>query len=363
MGKFYDFDFQPLTYEDYEIDALNLCNRLLEFYMEFLDTYNQLCKLLDEMTIYQDKDIKSYVVSRDAAKYFIQKICVLSIQEREIYFENQEILPYLEEHIKRRFKLRGSLDVSTFSPMDPFIFDDFSSIKDKYSVIRMIRALKLYRIYNEGRNCVEFNSQPCSDDQIMIQIPYDYSDIECIQTFIQFKDTFTEDFDIHLCNWYKCLFSFTNPRVEYIMVNIDFADPFIQLYELGNKEEHEKRMKNISSKVIHALIAIEHNKIINHKNGEPLICDEPSKKRLKKLNEFLNSKDDLYLLYAFLLQSYDDLPLETIQDLDHLFSEMCTLNDKQYNDIKLSQKVVNYFFRRDVYNQNFDDKRVRKDNQ
>ena len=146
-------------------------------------------------------------------------------------------------------------------------------------------------------------------------------------------------------------------------MNIEFSDPYVRVFEAGNQDEKSKRMRVITSKAIHALIAIEHNKVINHRKGGPLICNEPKENNVKKLNEFFKNREDLFLLYAFLIQSYGYLNQETIEDLDHLLAEMCKFTDEQYKDIKLSEKVVNYFFRRDAYSTPYVIQRKRKDNE
>lgn len=349
MGEIYEFDFQPPTYEDYKEEVSDLYNDLLELYMEFFNVYNDLCVALDEMDLYEKSDLDSFVIAREKVKYLTEKMYVLNVNEREIYYDADELLPYLLEHISREFNLRGVLNLDEFSPMDTEIYPDYHSIKDNFYIIRMIRAVKFYINYNELYSYFELQNKNCSGDQVAAMIPYDYSDIECLQTITRLKEKFHEPFDVHLCNKYKCFFSFTNPRVENVLMSINFSTFGFDLDDEASQMLKDNQMRTITSKTIRALIAIEHNKVINHRKGGALICNEPKENNVKKLNEYLKNKDELFLLYAFLLQSYGYLSDETVQDLDHLLAEMCKFTDKEYKDIKLSEKVVNYFFRRDAY--------------
>lgn len=362
MDQFFDMNFKELSYKDYEKDVYNLYINLNELYTQLFNRYSKLCAVLDELDIIGDDDLDQYILSVSKKAYLFEKINELVEMERDIFYQNNELLPYLTQYVKKAFHLKDDFNFNTFSPLDTEIYKEESRLKGNYAAIRMIRAIKFYTVFNAlYETNVDLQPEPqYTSDDIFGFMPVDYADIECIRTYEKIQETFPLPQDIHLGNKYKCLFMFMNPKLEFILLNTDLELPFITItYE--NEDDLQERIKEILSKTIHTLLAIQHNKVINHHKKGRLILDEPDENDIKKVSLYMENKENLYMLYAYALQSYEYFDLENLKDLDHLFTLMCNYNGKDYNDIRLSKKVVNYFFRKDAYNSENIIERVRKD--
>ena len=362
MDQFFDMNFKELTYNDYAKDVFNMYGGLIELYEQLFNRYNELCIVLDELDIIGDDDLNQYILSTGKKEYLLSKINELVEMERDIFYENNELLPYLVEHIKKSFHLKDDFNMVSFSPLDAEIYNENARLKGNYPAIRMIRAIKFYSVFNslyEDNVDLKVNSAYTSDDILGI-IPIDYADVECLRTYEKLQENFSLPNDIHLNNKYKCLFMFMNPKTEFILLNTDLEPPFITI-TYNDEDELQERIKIMLSKTVHTILAIQHNKIINHHKKGRLILDEPDENDFDKVSKYMENKENLYMLYAYALQSYEYYDINNLQDLDHLFTLMCNYNGKDYNDIRLSRRVVNYFFRRDAYNSDNIIERVRKD--
>lgn len=361
MGKIYEFDFKPLSYNDYAKEVFQLYDTLLEHYMSLFDKYNKLCVALDEVMLLEDTDFDQYVISLQKLEYLAEEIPKYTKEEKELFAHNQDLLPFLAEHIVRRFHLKNELNLDTFSPFDPEIYKEYSSLKDNYAVIRMIRSIKYYSIYNDVYSrLVEVNNANYTEEDIVTMMPFDFTDLECLNTLNQIRETFYTEEDTHLFNKYKCLFMFMNPKVEDSYIRLKFEDPEVNVRATcPTKEAFKEFFNKVQSKTINTLIAIQNNKIIDHRKGGRLVKELNSEKA-KVVSEYYKNKDDLCLLYAYILQSYPYYDLKTIEEFDHLFTEMCKNNGKEYNNVRLLKKVVDYFFRKDAYSGVKEYQRIRK---
>lgn len=350
MRKIIDKDYTPLTYNDVAKDVFNLYGSLLELYMELFNKYDKLCTALDEVDLLEEKDLDAYVLAQSKISYFLKIMPDIFDEEREIYSDNEYLLPFLIQHIEKRFNLKGALDLNTFSVFDPLINEDFKSLKDNYPVIRMIRAIKYFSIFNEVNfNLVELNRLDYTPDEILTDIGLDYSDIESVRTVNQLRETFYTEEDTHLFNKYKTLFMFSNPCTEHFYFSNYFGDPEIPcVSEVYDPKTIEPVLKLIKSKTVKTMVAINNNEVINRGRGR--LIKELDSDKFEDIANYQNNKDELYLLNAYILQSYPYYSLQTITDFDHLFTLMTSKKYKGYENIKLSKKVVNYFFRKDAYN-------------
>ena len=350
MRKIIDQEYTPLTYNDVAKDVFNLYGTLLELYMELFNKYSKLCVALDEVDLLEKKDLDTYVLAQSKIGYFLKTMPDIFDEERELYAENDYLLPFLLEHIKKRFNLNGVIDLNAFSAFDPLIYDDYKALKDNYPVIRMIRAIKYFSIYNEiSFNLVELNKLNYTPEEMLTDIGLDYSDVESVRTVNQLRETFYTEEDTHLFNKYKCIFMFCNPCVEHLYFSNYFADAEIPcISEVYDAKTIEPIIKLIKSKTVNTMVAINNNEVINRGRGR--LIKELESEKPEDIIKYQNNKDELYLLNAYILQSYPYYSLQTICDFDQLFTLMSNKKYKGYESIKLSKKVVNYFFRKDAYN-------------
>ena len=350
MSKIIDKEYIPLTYKDVAKEVFNLYGSLLELYMELFNKYEKLCVSLDEVDLLEEKDLDAYVVAQTKLSYFMKTMPDIFDEERELYRENEYLLPFLVQHIEKRFNLKGTLNINSFSAFDPLIFDDFKVLKENYPVIRMIRAIKYFSIFNEVYSTlVEINNLNYTDEEILTDIGLDYSDIESVRTINQLRDTFYTEEDTHLFNKYKSLFMFCNPCIEHLYFSLKFGDPQIpHISEDEDPKGIEPVIKMIKSKTVNTMVAINNNEVINRGRGR--LIKELNSEDATEVRKYYDNKDELYLLDAYILQSYPYYSLQTIMDLDQLFTLMSRKKYKGYENIKLSKKVVNYFFRKDAYN-------------
>ncbi|MBR5662694.1 MAG: hypothetical protein IKX00_03455 [Bacilli bacterium] len=363
MGKIYETLTEPLEYKDVAKDVFNFYNELLELYMEILEKYRKVATALDEVDLLEDVDLDKYLLAQGKINYFMQVMPPLFDEERRLFSENDWLMPFLYQHIEKRFKLKGILNLNTFSAFDPLIYKKYESIKGNYPIIRMIRAIKFYAIFNDVHTTlVDLHNLDYTDEDILNDISLDYSDIESVNTINQLIESFPSEEDTHMVNSYKCLLMFCNPCTEYKYFSLKFNDFCFETHnEVDEAEKLAPVIKTIKSKTTNTILAIQHSPVINyHKRGR--LIYEPKSDDPKVLGEYYKNKNELYLLYAYALQSYPYYSLESIQDFDHLFTLMSRYNGKDYNDIRLSKRVVDYFFRKDAYNNPLFSQRVRKDN-
>lgn len=360
MDKYYDFDYEPLSLDDVEEEVTELFNTLLDLYTELFDVYNDLRITLNEIETLEGVNLNQYVVAQCKLDYFKKVLPNYFDIEKNLYHDNDEILSFFAQYIKKRFKLEEVCDVDIFSPIDTMIYKDYESIKDNYPVIRMLRAIRYYKIYNDIHFAVtNLNTNTSSsnnivnytytDEDIRNSIIGDFVDNEALSTITQLYNTFYTD-DIEFINRYKCLLMYSNPYIERLYFLNDFDDVFYykDVNEYKDAEMLQPFIKIIKSRTVNALLTINNNKVINRSRGR--LIKEPESEDPKVLEEFNKNRDEVRFLQAFLLQSYSYFSLDSVKDFDHLFSVMCKKNIKGYDSIKLSPKVVNYFFRKNAYN-------------
>ena len=360
MDKYYDFDYEPLSLDDVEGEVTELFNTLLDLYIELFDVYNDLRITLNEIETLEGVNLNQYVVAQCKLDYFKKVLPNYFDIEKNLYHDNDEILSFFAQYIKKRFKLEEVCDIDIFSPIDPMIYKDYESIKDNYPVIRMLRAIRYYKIYNDihftltNLNTNISSSDNASnytytDEDIRNSIIGDFVDNEALSTITQLYNTFYTD-DIEFINSYKCLLMYSNPYIERLYFLNDFDDVFYykDVNEYKDAELLQPFIKIIKSRTVNALLTINNNKVINRSRGR--LIKEPESEDSKVLEEFNKNRDEVRFLQAFLLQSYSYFSLDSVKDFDHLFSVMCKKNIKGYDSIKLSPKVVNYFFRKNAYN-------------
>lgn len=360
MDKYYDFDYEPLSLDDVEGEVTELFNTLLDLYTELFDVYNDLRITLNEIETLEGVNLNQYVVAQCKLDYFKKVLPNYFDIEKNLYLDNDEILSFFAQYIKKRFKLEEVCDIDIFSPIDPIIYKDYESIKDNYPVIRMLRAIRYYKIYNDihftltNLNTNISSSDNASnytytDEDIRNSIIGDFVDNEALSTITQLYNTFYTD-DIEFINSYKCLLMYSNPYIERLYFLNDFDDVFYykDVNEYKDAELLQPFIKIIKSRTVNALLTINNNKVINRSRGR--LIKEPESEDSKVLEEFNKNRNEVRFLQAFLLQSYSYFSLDSVKDFDHLFSVMCKKNIKGYDSIKLSPKVVNYFFRKNAYN-------------
>ena len=360
MDKYYDLDYEPLSLDDVEGEVTELFNTLLDLYTELFDVYNDLRITLNEIETLEGVNLNQYVVAQCKLDYFKKVLPNYFDIEKNLYHDNDEILSFFAQYIKKRFKLEEVCDIDIFSPIDPMIYKDYESIKDNYPVIRMLRAIRYYKIYNDihftltNLNTNISSSDNASnytytDEDIRNSIIGDFVDNEALSTITQLYNTFYTD-DIEFINSYKCLLMYSNPYIERLYFLNDFDDVFYykDVNEYKDAELLQPFIKIIKSRTVNALLTINNNKVINRSRGR--LIKEPESEDSKVLEEFNRNRDEVRFLQAFLLQSYSYFSLDSVKDFDHLFSVMCKKNIKGYDSIKLSPKVVNYFFRKNAYN-------------
>ena len=351
MGKkIIDKDYVPLTYDQVAKEVFNIYGDLQEIYMELFNRYMQLCEAIDEVDLNEDKNLDKYILGQSKINYLLGTMPDLFEEERELMCDNIDILPFLFENIKKRFNLDDKVDLNAFSAFDPLIFKNCKPLKGNYSAIRMIRAIKYYSIFNDAyTTLVELKQLNYTSEQILASIGLDYSDIESVRTINQIGQTFYMEEDIPLFNKYKCLLMFCNPCIEhaYFLLKLNEIDaPSVS--EMEKPDVLAPIIDLMKSKTINTLVTINNSDIINRSRGR--LIKELNSNDPIEIAKYSDKKDELYFLYCYLLQSYPYYSLKTIEDFDHLFTTMCKKHCKGYEDIKLSKKVVNYFFRKDAYN-------------
>lgn len=364
MDKYIEMDFPEFKYSEIAKDVHNLFNDISTLTLELLNCYTELNIALNEALMCKDIDLDSYIVADGKIIYLLSKIPDLIESETILYTQNSDLLPYLEKFIKKVYEIKVE-DLSKFSMFDSYIDPNFQSIKNNFTIIRMLRAIKYYSEYMD--NYFEYIRIPYANedsDTIRDMINYDFADIETINTLSLIKTTYQDDeHGDFIYNKYQTLFMFTNPLLEhfYLSNGISTVHPFFMcsLDESSTKRVNEKIVKTLTSIQKNKIVNLgKNNKIINskltikqvldilfHFNGNTSGYDN----RFEMLkNDYINNVEEIGVLFAYLQQAYVGLDENAVIDLDVLLHVMCNEEiTTTLGEVRLSPKVVNHFFNKE----------------
>ena len=365
MGKIYEFPEFRITFNDVKKEVLDLHSNLISLYMELETLYNALNVAKTQADASKDIDIDTHVHALHKISYLSIKIPDLVDRELELFTEHIDLMPFLEEYIKSEYGIRKDADFENFSFMDTYIKNEFSSIKNNFIVMRMIRAIKYYKAYNEEYYST-FNQGIgiLDEDSLRDCISFDYTDIETLNTLNVIGATFDNVLGNSIYNKYQTIFSFVNPSIERLYLNYDFD--YIQEYLLCEFDKSE--IKTIKNKIVRTMIAIQKNKLVDQDDNNSIILHDKltlkqalnillhyNKYTSKYDNRFEELKNDysdnayeVSFLFAYLQQAYLNLDEQSINDLDHLFSVMTKReNNVKMGSVVLHKKIVEHFFDKD----------------
>ena len=365
MSKIYEFKEPKIKYSDVAKEVHDLFEKITTLYLELSNKYTDLSSAILEMKLSKDTDIDVYVPAMNKVAYLMSEIPNVLEKEEELFTQNSYLFPYLISFIRKVYDIKCDINYKEFSLFDTFVDPNYSKIKNNYIIARMIRAMDYYEEFSFYSTESILSKSYEDSDQLKDKINYRYADIEVINTMAVVKNTYEEDPSGDLIySKFKCLFMFTNPFIEHYYLNEEEGKdhPFLVAFL------EEDGLKAVKDKIVKTLIAIQQNKLINLKENEEIVNTNltmkqafdilfkynnhksPYDNRFQELkHDYDDNIEELGILLAYLQQALANVDETAINDLDHLFSEMCTNESPvKYGSIILSPKVVNHFFNKDV---------------
>lgn len=365
MGKIYEFKEPKIKYSDVAKEVHDLFEKITTLYLELSNKYTDLSSAILEMKLSKDTDIDVYVPAMNKVAYLMSEIPNVLEKEEELFTQNSYLFPYLISFIRKVYDIKCDINYKEFSLFDTFVDPNYSKIKNNYIIARMIRAMDYYEEFSFYSTESILSKSYEDSDQLKDKINYRYADIEVINTMAVVKNTYETDPSGDLIySKFKCLFMFTNPFIEHYYLNEEEGKdhPFLVAFL------EEDGLKAVKDKIVKTLIAIQQNKLINLKENEEIVNTNltmkqafdilfkynshksPYDNRFQELkHDYDDNIEELGILLAYLQQALANVDETAINDLDHLFSEMCTNESPvEYGSIILSPKVVNHFFNKDV---------------
>lgn len=370
MEEYFEFPEFRLTLSEVKKEVVELYSSLVSLYMEMLKYYMDLNVAMNESAGSKDTDIDLHVHALHKMSYLTMRIPDLVDKEHEIFVDNIDLLPYLEEYIKEEAGLKKDLDFNKFCIMDTFIRNEYAPIKNNFVLMRMIRAIKYYKLYQEQYfSMIEQGIGLLDVDSLRDCIPYDYADDETLNTLNVLGAAFEGLPDDSIYNKYQCMFSFVNPSIERFYLNYDFDA--VHPYILCNYDKASTKI--VKNKIVRTMIAIQKNKLIDQDDNKSVVLHEKLTfsqimdilfkfnkynsnydNRFEELkNDYLDNAMEISLLFAYLQQAYINLTEQDLNDLDHLFSVMIKKeNNVKMGSVVLHKKIVDHFFNKeDIFKQ------------
>lgn len=385
--------FNPQDEEVYGI-VKEFMDKAAKFYQKLFAHYLNLQIALDEINISKDDPLKVdlYVHATNKARYLSLEINNMCIEEANLY-QLPSLFPYILDYIKKEEGLPKEYDLTDFKYFDTFINRKLYNLKDKYILMRIIRAVNYYT-YFHGYVAATTDMQDSSEDvdiyNVRMMLPLDLGDIESMNTLCCIKDLFDpsdryndSEYEIknvmgnslevkssnarqkNVINKYKCMFSFINPTIEFYFSCRDFLDdPDYRIEDCITDDD----MNIVKNDVVKTILAIQTNQVVNESIDQKTIMNKNITFKqildmlfnFKKYSEQYSSRKDAIkrfysdnieevgMLTCFLNQSYTLLDKQSIEDIDKLLNLSADNPKLLFGSIMLRKKIVDHFFNESV---------------
>lgn len=388
--------------------------KLIKLYKDIYQDYIDLNEALDNYDkAKRENNRREKVISTLTISQILVDITDKTLKEVKIYKVNGEdfyILPYLREYILRRFEIPSNIETAGITYFDIYTKKEFAVFRDKPILIRMLRALDYFTMFEEEKECFIDEYEVIPDDiTIKSSMDLDFADVLALNTLtymempirqmktvssddedeeVEDKETITvnnenDDEEVEktteeeteeekklldaetsrILNKFKCLLAFTNLGVENKLLNEDFT--------LDNKFRSLSHIRFfqtlMTDSVVLSLLELQKNPTLNTDGTMPKIKKNLSFKDIGEIILHFKNHKDKYLSRKdmfdhFYIDNYDNLVLLScyinqcymqIGDLDFRYLDQLLNMSKdkpqyQLNDDILKGSIVEWFFNNNV---------------
>ena len=405
MANIEDNIYVPISNIDLIETVEKIYLKLIKLYKSMYQDYIDLNKALDNYDkAVREKDRRERTIATLTISQIIVDITDKSYEEIKLFKANGEtfyIIPYLREYILRRFNISPTVETQGITYFDIYTKKELEVFKDKPILIRILRALDYFTMFEDEKELfIDVNDVIPDDFTIKNSMELDFADVLALNTLIymemprrkmklvsiddaviddESEDISEEDetvstnnqnedieenieedteekkkiFDIEtsrILNKFKCLLAFTNLGVENKLLTEDFDLDGI----FRSMATHRFFQTIMTDSVVLSLLELQKNPILSVNGNLPHIKKGLSLKDISEIifkfkeheEKYLSRKD---MLDHYYIDNYDQLVLFScyinqcymqIGDLDYRYLDQLLNMSKDNTQYKLNDEVL-----------------------